>query len=213
MTINKENLSQIINKLSFFNKSELLIVTKNQSQQDIFDLLNMGYLSFGENRVQEAVLKYTDVLRNNFKNLKLHLIGPLQSNKTKIALETFDIIQSIDRKKIVDTISDILNTDSIVRVKEFFIQVNIGKEKQKSGIYPEDVNDFYQYCKKKNMNIKGLMCIPPNDLQPEKYFLELKTLREKIDSKLLLSMGMSQDYDIALKFDSNIIRVGSKIFS
>lgn len=213
MTINKENLSQIINKLSFFNKAELLIVTKNQSQKDIFDLLNMGYLSFGENRVQEAVLKYTDVLRNNFKNLKLHLIGPLQSNKTKIALEAFDTIQSIDRKKIVDTISDILNTDSIVRAKEFFIQVNIGKEKQKSGIYPEDVNDFYQYCKKKNMNIKGLMCIPPNDLQPEKYFLELKTLREKIDSKLLLSMGMSQDYDIALKFDSNIIRVGSKIFS
>ena len=213
MTINKENLAQIVNKLSFFNEAELLIVTKNQSQKDIFDLLNMGYFSFGENRVQEAVSKYTNELRNNFKNLKLHLIGPLQSNKTKIALETFDTIQSIDRKKIVDTISYILNTDSIVRAKDFFIQVNIGKEKQKSGIYPEDVNDFYQYCKNKNMNIKGLMCIPPNDLQPEKYFLELKTLREKIDSKLLLSMGMSQDYDIALKFDSNIIRVGSKIFS
>lgn len=213
MTINKENLAQIVNKLSFFNKADLLIVTKNQSQKDIFDLLNMGYFSFGENRVQEAVLKYTDVLRNNFKNLKLHLIGPLQSNKTKIALETFDTIQSIDRKKIVDTISDILNNGSIVRVKDFFIQVNIGKEKQKSGIDPEDVIDFYQYCKKKNLNIKGLMCIPPNDFQPEKYFLELKILREKIDSNLLLSMGMSQDYDIALKFDSNIIRVGSKIFS
>ena len=213
MTINKENLAQIVNKLSFFNKADLLIVTKNQSQKDIFDLLNMGYFSFGENRVQEAVLKYTDVLRNNFKNLKLHLIGPLQSNKTKIALETFDTIQSIDRKKIVDTISDILNNGSIVRVKDFFIQVNIGKEKQKSGIDPEDVIDFYQYCKKKNLNIKGLMCIPPNDFQPEKYFMELKILREKIDSNLLLSMGMSQDYDIALKFDSNIIRVGSKIFS
>ena len=213
MTINKENLAQIVDKLSCFNEAKLLIVTKNQSQKDIFDLLNMGYFSFGENRVQEAVLKYTDVLRNNFKNLKLHLIGPLQSNKTKIALETFDTIQSIDRKKIVDTISDILNNGSIVRVKDFFIQVNIGKEKQKSGIDPEDVIDFYQYCNKKNLNIKGLMCIPPNDLQPEKYFLELKILREKIDSNLLLSMGMSQDYDIALKFDSNIIRVGSKIFS
>ena len=213
MTINKENLAQIVNKLSFFNEAELLIVTKNQSQKDIYDLLNMGYMSFGENRVQEAVLKYTDVLRNNFKNLKLHLIGPLQSNKTKIALETFDTIQSIDRKKIVDTISNILNNGSIVRVKDFFIQVNIGKEKQKSGIDPEDVIDFYQYCQKKNLNIKGLMCIPPYDLQPEKYFLELNILREKIDSNLLLSMGMSQDYDIALKFDSNIIRVGSKIFS
>ncbi len=213
MTINKENLAQIVYKLSFFNEAELLIVTKNQSQKDIIDLLNMGYLSFGENRVQEAVLKYTDELRNNFKNLKLHLIGPLQSNKTKIALETFDTIQSIDRKKIVDTISDILDNKSEVRVKDFFIQVNIGKEKQKSGIDPEDVIDFYQYCQKKNLNIKGLMCIPPNDLQPEKYFLELKILREKIDSNLLLSMGMSQDYDIALKFDSNIIRVGSKIFS
>ncbi len=213
MTINKENLAQIVDKLSCFNEAKLLIVTKNQSQKDIFDLLNMGYFSFGENRVQEAVLKYTDVLRNNFKNLKLHLIGPLQSNKTKIALETFDTIQSIDRKKIVDTISDILNNGSIVRVKDFFIQVNIGKEKQKSGIDPEDVIDFYQYCKRKNLNIKGLMCIPPNDLKPEKYFSELKVLREKIDSNLLLSMGMSQDYDIALKFDSNIIRVGSKIFS
>ena len=213
MTINKENLAQIVYKLSFFNEAELLIVTKNQSQKDIIDLLNMGYLSFGENRVQEAVLKYTDELRNNFKNLKLHLIGPLQSNKTKIALETFDTIQSIDRKKIVDTISDILDNKSEVRVKDFFIQVNIGKEKQKSGIDPEDVIDFYQYCQKKNLNIKGLMCIPPNDLQPEKYFLELKILREKLDSNLLLSMGMSQDYDIALKFDSNIIRVGSKIFS
>ena len=100
-----------------------------------------------------------------------------------------------------------------VRAKDFFIQVNIGKEKQKSGIDPEDIIDFYQYCQKKNLNIKGLMCIPPNDLQPEKYFLELKILREKLDSNLLLSMGMSQDYDIALKFDSNIIRVGSKIFS
>ncbi len=213
MTINKENLAQIVYKLSFFNEAELLIVTKNQSQKDIIDLLNMGYLSFGENRVQEAVLKYTDELRSNFKNLKLHLIGPLQSNKTKIALETFDTIQSIDRKKIVDTISDILDNKSEVRVKDFFIQVNIGKEKQKSGIDPKDVIDFYQYCQKKNLNIKGLMCIPPNDLQPEKYFLELKILREKIDSNLLLSMGMSQDYDIALKFDSNIIRVGSKIFS
>jgi len=213
LTINKENLAQIVDKLSRFNEAKLLIVTKNQSQKDIFDLLNMGYFSFGENRVQEAVSKYTNELRNNFKNLKLHLIGPLQSNKTKIALETFDTIQSIDRIKIVDTISDILDNESEVRAKDFFIQVNIGKEKQKSGIDPEDIIDFYQYCQKKNLNIKGLMCIPPNDLQPEKYFLELKILREKIDSNLLLSMGMSQDYDIALKFDSNIIRVGSKIFS
>ena len=213
MTINKENLAQIVDKLSRFNEAELLIVTKNQSQKDIIDLLNMGYFSFGENRVQEAVSKYTNELRNNFKNLKLHLIGPLQSNKTKIALETFDTIQSLDRKKIVDTISDILDNEFEVRAKDFFIQVNIGKEKQKSGIDPEDVIDFYQYCQKKNLNIKGLMCIPPYDLQPEKYFLELKILREKIDSNLLLSMGMSQDYDIALKFDSNIIRVGSKIFS
>jgi len=213
LTINKENLAQIVDKLSRFNEAKLLIVTKNQSQKDIFDLLNMGYFSFGENRVQEAVSKYTNELRNNFKNLKLHLIGPLQSNKTKIALETFDTIQSIDRIKIVDTISDILDNESEVRAKDFFIQVNIGKEKQKSGIDPEDIIDFYQYCQKKNLNIKGLMCIPPNDLQPEKKFLDLKILKEKKDSNLLLSMGMSQDYDIALKFDSNIIRVGSKIFS
>ena len=149
MSINKENLAQIINELSSFNTAELLVVTKNRSKNDIIELLKLGYFSFGENRVQEAVLKYTDELRNNFTKLKLHLIGPLQSNKAKIALETFDVIQSIDRTKIVDTISDILNDKSEVRTKDFFIQVNIGKEKQKSGIYPEDVMDFYQYCKKK----------------------------------------------------------------
>lgn len=213
MTVNKENLAQIIQELSSFNKAELLVVTKNQSKKDIIELLNLGFFSFGENRVQEAVLKYTDELRNNFTKLKLHLIGPLQSNKAKIALETFDVIQSIDRTKIVDAISDILNNKSEIRAKDFFIQVNIGKEKQKSGIFPEDVMDFYQYCKTKNMNIRGLMCIPPNDFKPEKYFAELKVIREKLDRNLLLSMGMSQDYDVALKFDSNIIRVGSKIFS
>lgn len=213
MSINKENLAQIINELSSFNTAELLVVTKNRSKNDIIELLKLGYFSFGENRVQEAVLKYTDELRNNFTKLKLHLIGPLQSNKAKIALETFDVIQSIDRTKIVDTISDILNDKSEVRTKDFFIQVNIGKEKQKSGIYPEDVMDFYQYCKKKKINIKGLMCIPPNDFKPEKYFVALKAIKEKLNRNLLLSMGMSQDYEVALKFDSNIIRVGSKIFS
>ncbi len=202
-----------MHELSTFNKAELLVVTKNQSKKDIIELLNLGFFSFGENRVQEAVLKYTEELRNNFTKLKLHLIGPLQSNKAKIALETFDVIQSIDRTKIVDVMSDILNNKSDIRAKDFFIQVNIGKEKQKSGIYPEDVMDFYQYCKKKNMNIRGLMCIPPNDFKPEKYFTALKVIREKLDRNLLLSMGMSQDYNVALKFDSNIIRVGSKIFS
>ena len=148
MTVNYSNLSLI----GDFIKSHLtpnFIVTKNQNQEDIIDLIKNGYSLFGENRVQEAKKKYTNLIESH--EIKLHLIGPLQSNKAKIAIKLFDTIQSIDRKSIIDHIYDILQKkNQQVRTKEFFIQVNIGGEDQKSGIEVEDLNDLYIYALKKN---------------------------------------------------------------
>ena len=198
-------------KIKSHSDTKLLIVTKNQNQEDIIDLIKNGYSLFGENRVQEAKKKYTNLIESH--EIKLHLIGPLQSNKAKIAIKLFDTIQSIDRKSIIDHVCDILEKkNQQVRTKEFFIQVNIGGEDQKSGIEVEDLNDLYIYAIKKKLNIKGLMCIPPNDDEPSKYFIEMTKIRDSLDKSLLLSMGMSNDYSVAVKHGSNLIRIGSAIF-
>jgi pyridoxal phosphate enzyme (YggS family) len=212
LTINIQNLEQIQSELIHYSKTKLLIVTKNQSFQDIKILLEKGYFFFGENRVQEASLKFTENLRIQFPNLQLNLIGPLQSNKAKQALMLFDTIQSLDRKKIIDEISVIKKKIGQVRTKYFFLQVNIGMEQQKSGIPPHEASHLYDYAIKSNLNIIGLMCIPPYDNQSEKYFKDMKNLRDQINPKLLLSMGMSSDYHKALLYSSNCIRIGSKIF-
>ena len=212
MTINKQNLTKIANSLKSHKYCELLIVTKKQSVDDIMHLLQMDYQIFGENRVQEAQSKYTNILRKKFPKLKLHLIGPLQSNKTKLALNLFDVIQSIDRVKIVDEIIAELKKDRNIKTKDFFIQVNIGEEKQKSGIMPSDLNYLYNYCVQKKLNIVGLMCIPPIAADPEIYFSKMLVLKNEINKNLLLSMGMSSDYEVALRYQSNTIRIGSKIF-
>ena len=211
MTVNYTNLSLIRDLLKSHPNTQLLIVTKNQDKDDILDLIKNGNKLFGENRVQEARKKYTNLIEGY--EIKLHLIGPLQSNKAKIAMKLFDTIQSIDRKSIIDHIYDILEKkNQQVRTKEFFIQVNIGGEDQKSGIEVEDLNDLYIYALKKKLNIKGLMCIPPNDDEPSKYFIEMIKIRDSLDKSLLLSMGMSNDYSVAIKHGSNLIRIGSAIF-
>ena len=211
MTVNYSNLSLIGDFIKSHSDTKLLIVTKNQNQEDIIDLIKNGYSLFGENRVQEAKKKYTNLIESH--EIKLHLIGPLQSNKAKIAIKLFDTIQSIDRKSIIDHVCDILEKkDQQVRTKEFFIQVNIGGEDQKSGIEVKDLNDLYIYALKKKLNIKGLMCIPPNDDEPSKYFIEMTKIRDSLDKSLLLSMGMSNDYSVAVKHGSNLIRIGSAIF-
>ena len=212
MSINYSNLKIINQDLSFYKKAKLLIVTKNQLSQDIRNLLLDGYNLFGENRVQEAQKKFTSELRTEFPNLILHLIGPLQSNKTKLALNLFHCIQSIDRKKLIDEIVKETNNQSSILTSEFYIQINIGHEKQKSGVLPKDLPYIYEYSIKSNLNITGLMCIPPQVTNPEIYFEEMASLREKINKNFKLSMGMSNDYKIALKNHSNLIRLGSKIF-
>ncbi len=197
--------------MSVYKNSKLLVVSKNRSREDIERLMIDGANLFGENRVQEAEAKFTIELYEKY-NYELHLIGPLQSNKTEDALKIFDTIQTIDRYKLVDTISKFKNKIQF-KTKSFYIQINIGEEKQKSGISFTDLNNLYNYSLEKNLNIVGLMCIPPLNSDPDFYFNKMQEIKNKLNDKLLLSMGMSNDYEIALKCGSNLIRIGSKIFT
>lgn len=212
MSINYPNLEIINRDLLPHKQAKLLIVSKNQAIDDIQKLLLNGYVLFGENRVQEAKQKFTPKLFEEFPSLNLHLIGPLQSNKTKLALSIFHCIQSIDRKKLIDVIVKESENHDFILTKEFYIQINIGQEKQKAGVLPKDLFDLYEYSIKFNLNITGLMCIPPQLANPKIFFEEMVSLKEKLNKNLKLSMGMSDDYKIALKYQSNLIRIGSKIF-
>ncbi len=209
MSINNDSIDTILEDLRISNTAELLIVTKNQTIKDINSLISRGFKLFGENRLQEAELKYKSLISNN---LEIHMIGPLQSNKVKKALKIFDTIQTIDRFSLVDEVGKNLSKNS-VRTKNFYIQVNIGREEQKSGIPISDLHNLYHYSLKKNLNIKGLMCIPPNTDDSSPYFQEMTEIRDNLNRELKLSMGMSNDYKTALNFNSDIIRVGSLIFS
>lgn len=209
MPLNHPILHEIEKELASYPKSKLMIVTKNQTVEDIQKLFDLGYNFFAENRVQEIQKKYSSLRKD--QNFKVHLIGPLQSNKVKITLDLVEGIQSVDREKLVYEILK-HKTDASV-TKDFYIQVNIGKEIQKSGVEPQKVKDFYKFCLNQNLNIRGLMCIPPQSQNPEQHFKEMINLKNSINKKLLLSMGMSADYKLALKWDSDLIRVGSSIFT
>ena len=210
MTLNYQNLDIIIKDLKISKNTKLLIVTKNQIVDDIIELNSKGFRVFGENRVQEAKSKYQNL--PNLNEIELHLIGPLQRNKVKSALKMFNVIQSIDRISLVDEIAKQINGSSDIKTKEFFIQVNIGDEEQKSGVLKKNLSTLYQYSIEKKINIVGLMCIPPNITDPSDSFKEMVKLRDEINQNLKLSMGMSNDYKIALNFQTNIIRIGSLIF-
>ena len=208
MSINNKILEKIKNDISVKN-TKLLIVTKTRSQEDINQLIKMGYSDFAENRVQEAQEKFIDILPD--KDIKLNLIGPLQSNKVKQALKLFDTIQSVDREKIVNELANHLDSSS--RTKNFYIQINIGEEPQKSGVMPSDFETLYQYCINKKLKISGIMCIPPQNEDPRPFFEEMNKIKNSINEKLTLSMGMSSDYKIALDHHTDEIRIGSLIFS
>ena len=211
MTVNYHNLNNITKAVERYDLANLLIVTKNQSLNDIRELINKDFKIFGENRVQEAKGKYQELIK--IKNINLHLIGPLQTNKVKDALSLFDTIQSIDREKLVDEISKFIVKDHSIKTKSFYIQINIGAEVQKSGIDKSQCMNFYKYALDRGLNIEGLMCIPPNTRSAKEYFLEMNEIRKKINPNLKLSMGMSNDYQVALENNSNLIRVGSLIFN
>ena len=171
-------------------------------------LIEHGQLDYGENKVQEALDKWSDI-KNKNNNIKLHLIGRLQSNKVKFALKIFDYIHSLDSEKLANKIAD----EQIKQGKKpkIFIQVNIGNEDQKSGINKESLVDFYKFCKNLDLDVIGVMCIPPNDDNTEKYFIEMNKINQELNFKEL-SMGMSGDYLEAIKNNATYIRVGSKIF-
>ena len=209
MTVNFKQLELINKTLKNFPSAKLQIVTKNRNIEIIRQLIDSGYCLFGENKVQEASEKFKGL---NNPNLDLHLIGPLQTNKVKPALKLFDTIQSIDREKLVNEIVRV-KRKSEIKTKDFFIQVNIGEEQQKSGVFPDSLESLYTHCIKQSLNIIGLMCIPPFDDNAKKYFDKLRSLRDKLNPNLKLSMGMSGDYETSLKCGSNLIRIGSKIFS
>ena len=185
-----------------------MIVTKKRSQADVIELLEYGYNFFGENKVQEMNEKFNS-LRKNYK-FNVHLIGPLQSNKVKLVLKIADAIQSIDRTSLVDQIIKYWKAESTT--KEFFIQVNIGKEPQKSGVLPDKVKFLYDYCITKGLPIHGLMCIPPNVENPSEYFAKMRNIKDSLSKNLKLSMGMSNDYNFAIQNGANIIRIGSLVF-
>ena len=209
MTINHQNLESVESFLVNFPKANLQIVTKNRDIDIIRNLINLGYTNFGENKVQEAKKKFSII---NNSRLDLNLIGPLQTNKVKDALMLFNTIQTIDREKLVKEIVKV-RSKKPTKTEYFYIQINIGEENQKSGIPQNETKDFYKFCIDNSLNIKGFMCIPPINNNPEYYFKKMLILKNDINSDLLLSMGMSSDYELALKCDSNLIRIGSKIFN
>ena len=176
---------------------------------NILPLINANHIHFGENKVQEALEKWTEI-KKDLPNIKLHLIGNLQTNKVKFALPLFDYIHSLDSLKLAKKISD-EQIKKNFRPK-IFIQINIGNENQKNGINKEDLEPFYKKCTEEfNLNIIGLMCLPPFDKNSQPYFLEMKRISQKLNLNEL-SMGMSNDYMEAVSSGATYVRIGSKIF-
>ena len=195
---------------SIQTNAKLIVATKNQTFEKILDIINLGHLDFGENRIQEAQNKWSSCLKSN-NNIKLHLIGKLQSNKVKEAFNLFTFIHTLDNEKLANKFSE-LEKQSNKKIK-YFIQVNIGEEQQKNGIAIDSLKDFVNFCRNDiKLNIIGLMCIPPVQLDPNPFFKKMYDLNIK-NNLQELSMGMSSDYKEALANGSTFTRIGSAVFS
>jgi PLP dependent protein len=207
-----ERLNKIksnISKLENSNLINVIAVSKTFSLDHIMPLIDHGHIHFGENKVQEAENKWNKIKDKNSK-IKLHMIGKLQSNKAKKAVQIFDYIHSVDSQKLADVLSKCQSEQQ--RSVKYFIQVNVGNEQQKSGVAFNEVDDFFYYCtREKKMDILGLMAIPPNDGNEDKYFKNLSELNTSLGLKEL-SMGMSSDYLSAAKNKATFLRIGSLIF-
>ena len=203
--------SKIHDRLKDLEKSEsakIIAVSKTFPLDQITPLIESGHYDFGENKVQETLDKWSDIKLKN-EDVKLHLIGKLQTNKVKHAVKIFDYIHSVDSEKLAKKIADELI--KIQRKIKIFIQVNIGDENQKSGVDINNLENLYLYCKKINLNVIGLMCIPPAHDKPEKYFKKMNELKKNLNLNDL-SMGMSSDYLKAIEYSSTYLRIGSSIF-
>ena len=205
----QEKIKNKINELSLpeYNP-KIIAVSKTFSEHDILPLINYGHCEFGENKVQEAKQKWPKI-KENHKNIKLHMLGKLQSNKVKDAIEIFDYIHSLDSLKLANKLADEINKKA--KKIKIFIQINLGSEEQKSGIQPSELNTFYKNCLLLKLDIVGTMCIPPNDKDPKPYFKDLLKLNEQINLSEI-SMGMTNDYLKALEYKSSYLRIGTGIF-
>ena len=204
----QDNIKVKLSEININNYPKIIAVSKTFKLDKIMPLIDYGHKDFGENKVQEAVEKWTEVKKKN-PEIQLHMIGKLQTNKVKFAVKLFDYIHSVDSQKLAKKIAD--EQRKINKNIKIFLQINIGDENQKSGINTNDLKQLVDYCKEINLNLIGLMCIPPNNINPEFYFEEMKNLNQALDLKQL-SMGMSSDYLIAAMKQSTFIRVGSGIF-
>jgi pyridoxal phosphate enzyme (YggS family) len=197
-----------LNKINIYKNPKIVAVSKTFKIDKILPLIQYGHVDFGENKVQEAVEKWTEIKKNNSK-IKLHMIGKLQTNKVKFAVQLFDYIHSVDSEKLAKKIAEEQN--KINKKIKIFLQVNIGNENQKSGIDKDNLNQLVSFCKEAGLDLVGLMCIPPVNIDPESYFKEMKKINEDLNFTEL-SMGMSSDFLKAAEYSSTYIRVGSKIF-
>ena len=216
MKIN-ENYISVTNRLNISlakssnnnRKINMIAVSKRQSYSSIKELLDLGHLCFGENQVKEALDKWENLKRNN-RQIQLHLIGPLQTNKVKQAVSLFDCIQTVDREKLAIKIADEIKITQ--KNISCFIQVNTGMEDQKGGVSPSDVDTFIKFCIEKcNLNVEGLMCLPPREDDPALHFAMLNVIAKRNRLKYL-SMGMSKDYEIGVRFGATHVRIGEGIF-
>jgi pyridoxal phosphate enzyme (YggS family) len=187
---------------------KIIAVSKTFKIDHILPLIQYGHSDFGENKVQEAIEKWTDI-KNQNKNIRLHLIGKLQTNKVKFAVKIFDYIHSLDNEKLAKKIAEEQVKQNVK--PKIFIQINLGNESQKSGIIKENLLDFYNFSKDLGLNIIGIMCIPPFDEDSTKYFSQMSELNQIINLKEI-SMGMSSDYLNAIKYKATYLRIGSNIF-
>ena len=198
----------IKSKFDFYQRIKIIAVSKTYPIEHIKPLIDYGHIDFGENKVQEAIEKWSKI-KNDNTQIKLHLIGKLQTNKVKYAVKIFDYIHSVDNEKLAKKISEeqIKNKKKI----KIFIQVNIGDEIQKSGISKDKLNNFYAYCLNLQLDIQGLMCIPPESQDSDRFFKDLKIMNDNLGLKQL-SMGMSSDYITAIENSATHVRIGSNIF-
>ena len=204
----KDQINKCLIEFKKNNIPKIIAVSKTFPIEKILPLIEYGHKDFGENKVQESLNKWRDIKHKN-TDIRLHLLGRLQSNKVKSAVDIFDYIHSVDNEKLAKKISE--ESMKIKKDIKIFIQVNIGNEEQKSGIKVENLFEFYEYCKDLKLNVIGLMCIPPYNQNPQKFFVEMQTLNKKLKLSEL-SMGMSADYLEAVQYSSTFVRIGSSIF-
>jgi len=204
----KEEIQQTLSDLKCDKVPKIIAVSKTFGMNKVLPLIEYGHLDFGENKVQEAIVKWSEIKANK-SNIKLHLIGGLQTNKVKLAVKLFDYIHSVDSEKLAKKISDEQQKQN--KKIKIFIQVNIGNEKQKFGVDKSSLAELYSYCKTLNLNVAGLMCIPPLNEPSEIFFKEMNVMNKKFDFEEL-SMGMSSDYLDAVKNSATFVRIGSNIF-